>query len=319
MIADVLDTVEKCQSAVAQLFQEKEVAIDIEGVELGRKGELCLIQMFGSSSPCVYLFDITVLGSRAFKEGGLQDLLEAGSVTKLFYDVRGDGDALEHLYGVKVKGAYDIQVLWHVRFQHPDDGYLQGLKAVQVKFLEESKLFTPRTRAAMNRVKAEGQALFVPDLGGDYRVWAQRPLSAQLLQYAAADATVLLEMRSYWAPKAKPGENAELDSVVKNLSDLRLHSFLALPDRDACDQAQKKRRDFPIPQGFNSTGVISSKLPVASDKRGLLIGKKGATRQAIEESTGARLILDDGNPYVLIIGLPRQIDAAARKIQAKIA
>lgn len=47
-----------------QHFEETEVAIDIEGVELSRAGEVCLIQICGPSSDKVFLFDIHTLKDR---------------------------------------------------------------------------------------------------------------------------------------------------------------------------------------------------------------------------------------------------------------
>ena len=319
--AEVLDTVEGCQAAVAQLLLEKEVAIDIEGVDLSRQGEVCIIQAFGPSSPAVYLFDIHVLGESAFGGGGLRALLEAEQVTKLFYDVRGDCDALQHLHGVRVRGAYDVQVLWHVRFQHPDDSYLQGLKKVQALFLEESKVLTQRSIEAVDHVKEEGLKLFLPELGGSYDVWKQRPLCPELLEYAASDIRFLLDMRSLWAaggdsadPSAEP---VQLDGFVRTITDERLSKYVESPDAAALDFSRKKFRDFEIPPGFNETGAVSEQVPVPSHKRGRVIGKKGATRQAIEAQSGARVVLEDGKTYALVIGHPDQVQAAARLIRAK--
>lgn len=303
-----MDTVQECQVVVAQLFREKEVAIDIEGVELGRRGEICIIQMTGASSDKVYVFDICLLKDEAFGEGGLQKLLEAEEVTKLFFDVRGDCDALHYLFGVNVCGAYDVQVLWHIRFQHPDDIYLQSLKKVQAKFLEESRILTPRSTRQNGIIKDVGQKMFVPELGGSYEVWKKRPLPPELLEYAAADVKFLLDMRSLWDSHR---ERSELDSIVKEISAKRLSEFVAFPDGQALDFSQKKFRDFILPHGFNSTGQISEKVPVPPDKRGLVIGKRGATRQEIEESTGAKISLNEEKSYALVIGQPGQVREAS--------
>ena len=47
-------------------------------------------------------------------------------------------------------------------------------------------------------VKDAGRRLFAPELGGSYDVWAERPLSETLIEYAGNDVALLLEMREAW-------------------------------------------------------------------------------------------------------------------------
>lgn len=310
-MAQLVDTLEKCQDAVAQLFQETEVAIDIEGVDLSRAGEVCLIQMCGSSNPIVYLFDIHVLRESAFGEGGLKSLLESDKVTKVFFDVRGDNDALHHLHGVQVCSAYDIQVLWHVRFQNPGDIYLQGLKKVLTHFLVQSKV-APKDISAMDHVKERGQKLFSPDLGGSYAVWKERPLQPIMLEYAAVDVKFLLDMKSLWAPNDKDTSEA-LDDFVKQVSADRLKKFVALRRAEALDYSTKKVLDFKLLAVFNETGDISEKVAVPSNKKGRVIGKAGAVIKDIQLRTGAKVNLD--GEFALVMGQPAQVSAAVRRIK----
>lgn len=88
-----------------------------------------------------------------------------------------------------------------------------------------------------------------------------------------------------------------------------------MPDRREADKSSKKFRDFDIKYGFNDTGAISAKIKVPYHMRGRVIGKRGATRQAIEAETGARLSLDDESDYALIIGQPAHVQAAARRVE----
>ncbi|CAE7702209.1 Exd1 [Symbiodinium pilosum] len=164
----LIDTCQKCQEAVAELFQESEVAIDIEGVDLSRAGQVCLIQMCGASMDKVFLFDIHQMQDKAFEEGGLKQLLESPDILKVFYDVRADNDALFHLHGIQVQASYDVQVLWHLKFQHPEDIHLQGLKKILAVFLDETKVLTRAQIAKMDAIKEEGQKLFAPEQGGSY-------------------------------------------------------------------------------------------------------------------------------------------------------
>eukprot|EP00927_Polykrikos_kofoidii_P034003 TRINITY_DN28848_c0_g1_i1.p1 TRINITY_DN28848_c0_g1~~TRINITY_DN28848_c0_g1_i1.p1 ORF type:complete len:328 (-),score=45.30 TRINITY_DN28848_c0_g1_i1:60-1043(-) len=307
----LVDSVEQCQVAVAHLLKEVEVAVDVEGVMLGRAGEVCLIQICGPSTP-TYVFDIHILKERAFNEGGLKELLESEHVTKLFYDLRADCDALHHLYDLTPRGAYDIQILWHVRFQHPDLIYLQGLKKVLGSFLQQTSILTPEAASAIDVLKLRGQSMFAPEHGGSYDVWKERPLHSDLLEYAAADVKFLLGMKGLWASK-----DAVLDDFVREASAERLLEFVALPSAEALDQSKKCFRDFDLPEGFNETGDISTLVDVPNDMRGLVIGKRGATIRDIESSTGVMLsLVKDG---ARVVGQPAQVAAAVIRIKTEIA
>lgn len=308
----LVDTVEKCQNAVAKLLEEKQVAIDIEGVDLSRAGEVCLIQMCGASSPAVYLFDIYTLKDHAFDEGGLKNLLESEQVTKVFYDVRADNDALYHLHGVEVRAAYDVQIMWHVKFQNPAEMHLQGLKRVFGEFLQQAQILSPAQMDAMERLKSEGQKLFAPHLGGSYEEWKKRPMSPMLLQYAAVDVNFLLDMKALWTPR--DSKQAQLlDSVVREMSATRLKTFLGLPKEHALDNSMNKFRDFEIPDGFNDSGDVTQMVDIAFGQKGLLIGKGGATIRDLQASSGARIAWR-GNTKALVIGQPVQVRDAVQKI-----
>lgn len=318
-MAELVDTVEKCQQAVALLCREEELAVDVEGIALSRQGELCLIQMSGpgESSP-VYLFDICSLGHEAFDEGGLKALFESESITKIFYDVRSDNDALLHQFNVEVKRAYDVQVLWHTRFQHSDERYLQGLQKVQGQFLQESGTMGAAEKSRLGAVKEAGKRLFAPEAGGDYQVWKSRPLLPALVQYAAADIKFLIDMRRHWT--FDDGAKAtRLDECVFSVTADRLKRFVGLPDRVALDQSAKKFRDFDVNPCFNETGVVSATVPVPQARRGKVIGKKGATIQQIQSSTGTRVMLEDDGGPARIIGQPADVQSAVQQIRRLVA
>ncbi len=131
--ADVVlvDDVDTCSAAVDSLIEEVEVAVDIEGINLGRHpGKVCIVQVCGRASRIVYLFDISSLQGDAFEAGGLVSLLESSDFLKVFFDVRSDTDASFHNHKVRVRGAYDLQVLYHLKFCGQTTNYLTGLKKV---------------------------------------------------------------------------------------------------------------------------------------------------------------------------------------------
>jgi exonuclease 3'-5' domain-containing protein 1 len=73
---------------VAELTKLEVIAVDCEGVNLSREGELCLVQI-GTESK-VYLVDVLEHGRALFEEGGLRALLESTKVRKVLHDCRYD-------------------------------------------------------------------------------------------------------------------------------------------------------------------------------------------------------------------------------------
>ena len=65
--AEMVDSVEKVQTAVDDLRCFEMLSVDCEGVDLGKYGELCLLQI--ATNGKVYLFDIVELEGKAFETG----------------------------------------------------------------------------------------------------------------------------------------------------------------------------------------------------------------------------------------------------------
>ena len=75
-------------------------------------------------------------GSLGWLLGGID------SPEKVIYDVRGDADALFRLYGLKLANVLDMQVLYHLIHDGPDNEYLcQGnLNTLNCEGLSEWKM-----------------------------------------------------------------------------------------------------------------------------------------------------------------------------------
>jgi exonuclease 3'-5' domain-containing protein 1 len=171
--------------------------------DLCRSGELLLAQIAGPTGP-VILIDILQLGQSAFDEGGLRALLESTSVTKLVFDGRSDADALFHLHGVRLANVCDCQVLCAFHHDHvraggdsraaPSADRLPSLG----KALSSCPGLAGGDGAALGVLKKAVQPLFVPEQGGSYEVWRERPLRQSLIEYAAADVAHLHTLRASW-------------------------------------------------------------------------------------------------------------------------
>lgn len=301
----LVDDVSVCQAAVAELLKEPEVAIDLEGVALGRHpGKISILQAVGKHNPdTVYLFDISVLKNDAFEAGRLRDLFASTAVQKIFWDVRADCDALYHNHNVKVENAYDLQILYHLSFI-PSSPNVPGLKTA---FAEFGK--TELTEATMNELKAikeKGLHLFLPEHGGTYAVFEERPLKPVLVQYCAADVKYLLDMKVFWG-------TADLDSIVLRTTPDRIMKFISGAGRGG-DEGQ--RVDFLVPHGLKAklpAGVVEGTVTIPNGKKGRVIGRGGASIKSIQTESGANVSIDDD--VARVRGTPEAVEAAKRLIR----
>lgn len=171
------------------------LAIDCEGVNLGRKGSLCLIQI--ATAKHIFIFDITASGSKMF-ENGLKTILENSSNsvdsspaspsrarTMIWHDCRQDSDALFHLFNVRLGRVFDAQTAHAILLQArgvpaPElELFPIGLNALLLKYAGTQNQYKEAVREML---KAEP------------RLWEKRPLSDVLIQYAAHDVCHLYEV-----------------------------------------------------------------------------------------------------------------------------
>lgn len=90
--------------------------VDLEGVNLSRKGTISIMQIYIAPSDMTYLIDIHVLKADAFthktKSGRtLKEILENPLLPKVFFDVRNDSDALYSHFKITLAGVQDLQLM----------------------------------------------------------------------------------------------------------------------------------------------------------------------------------------------------------------
>ncbi|XP_078515722.1 piRNA biogenesis protein EXD1 isoform X3 [Lissotriton helveticus] len=121
---------QKFGHAIRHLKSQNVIGVDAEGVNLCRHGKLCWLQVATRST--VYLFDIFVLGARAFTNG-LQMVFEDKGILKVIHDCRWLSDCLSHQYGTVLTNVFDTQDeldIWFVRPTPPSLLKVLALKAV---------------------------------------------------------------------------------------------------------------------------------------------------------------------------------------------
>jgi hypothetical protein len=201
-----VDSVAGVKAAVASALESSGggggggVALDLEGVDLGRTGRVATLQMCGTSgsqpserslsltatTTVVFVIDIATLGDTAFAaETGLRSLLE-GDAVKLFWDVRADAAALFHHFGVRVnpESVIDVQLLATVETVTKGKPMV-SLPSLGGKFDAPGSVLTFAEKSRMKRLRNEARKLYLPQCGGSFAAWLGRPLSPVLLEYAA--------------------------------------------------------------------------------------------------------------------------------------
>lgn len=183
--------------------------IDLEGVHLCREGSLSILTLMidtGIPTKSVYLFDVHLLGAKAFNTAGvkcktLKDILEDDEIPKVFFDVRNDSDALFAHFGVRLQGVEDVQLVESAkRKTTASRKYLSGL----AKCIVENVIMWPRgtDRASWKLAKEKGKRLFKPEHGGSYEIFNLRPIPEDVVSYCVGDDQCLPELRARLWPGA---------------------------------------------------------------------------------------------------------------------
>ena len=193
----VVETKEEVRKALLVLEKFDELALDCEGVKLGRKGKLTVLQL-GAKDREVYVFDILRLGKDAF-ETGLKDLLESKRTVKITYDCRNDSDSLLHEYQVKLSNVLDMQLFEYicrkkagkpeVNRYHPNKEVIRGMNSACQNYLEPNAL-SRKGILSINDVKNAGGSV----MRSCQTVWRYRPLSEALKKYSAMDILSIWEI-----------------------------------------------------------------------------------------------------------------------------
>jgi len=142
------------------------VALDIEGVDLGRDGVISLVQL-AVPDKC-FLLDMLPMPDASLVSW-LRCILESKSVLKIIHDCRMDSDALKHCLGIDLTNVHDTSA-WHsVRDQ--------GLNTVLV-----CNGLKPNVQRDSN-VYANNHAF-----------WATRPLTSKMIEWASGDVASMFDL-----------------------------------------------------------------------------------------------------------------------------
>ncbi|KAF8623361.1 hypothetical protein AX17_007439 [Amanita inopinata Kibby_2008] len=198
------------------------LAVDVEGVNLCRRGRISILQLQSSLSDVVWLVDVTVLGAQAFEEvdeqgRSLRSVLQRPNIQKWFYDVRNDSDALYNLYGISLNNVYDLQLL------ELANRLSRGKNARFLRSLEKATEDYLIINRDWKAIKELGISLFVPARGGHYEILEKRPLDPRLVAYCEQDVSVLFDLaKALRTQMGMQGKDWELRVFVASTSRVAL-------------------------------------------------------------------------------------------------
>ena len=167
------------------------VALDCEGVRLGRFGRICLLQLQDSKGQ--------VLLCDALRTGvvkALAPLLESRQIVKVIHDCREDSAALFHQHGIQLRAVFDTQAAHSVLEKRA------GREAYQASASELLKQYLH-----IEPEQTELKSLMLQDPG----LWARRPLSKGLVRYALHSVSHLRQLHQSLVAAARQNSSTSLE------------------------------------------------------------------------------------------------------------
>ena len=194
-VVDTPQTLGECQAALKGAAL---LALDCEGVNLNRLGNLTLVQL--STPSACFLIDVLDKPKSSEVVAFLKTILEDESLVKIIHDSKCDADSLLHQFGIRLQGVHDTQAWYEVLF--------------------------PRAAAlGLNDVLAAMGCPTAPRDKSLYAtnptVWETRPLTAPMIDRAAADVKGLFELQAKQVQQAGDQAGRCKSASDANLGKLR--------------------------------------------------------------------------------------------------
>lgn len=207
------------------------IAVTFEGINLSSssKGQVTLVQV-GTMSGQAYLFDV-ITDPKIWNDGQLKAVLQCNDVCKVLHDCRNISALLSEQYATKLCHVFDTQAA-HAVLEMQENG-----KPIHKVKNESLNALCDLYGSSVNPLKDQLKAVYRKDP----RFWARRPLSADMVIFAAADVLCLVP-EIYLAMKRaiKP----EFANLFKELCDEQVLSNI---DLEGVKSKKKQRKlDFEV-------------------------------------------------------------------------
>ncbi|XP_017568911.1 piRNA biogenesis protein EXD1 [Pygocentrus nattereri] len=204
---------EKFGPAVMHIKKQQVVGIGADGVGVFQHERLCWLQIATKNK--VYLFDILLLGGRAFKNG-LSMILESNHILKVTHDCRCIAGCLLAQFGVNLTNVFDTQVADIMHFYSETGGFLPD----RVSTLQEVVSFhlkMPLRHLSSLRIKTQLAR-------EDNEVWYVRPCPVPLLKVMALSVIHLQPLRLVLLDALMSDYTNLVDSYLSSSQDEPVHT-----------------------------------------------------------------------------------------------
>ncbi|KAL7844052.1 hypothetical protein SRHO_G00225910 [Serrasalmus rhombeus] len=204
---------EKFGPAVMHIKKQQVIGIGADGVGVFQHERLCWLQIATKNK--VYLFDILLLGGRAFKNG-LSMILESNHILKVTHDCRCIAGCLLAQFGVNLTNVFDTQVADIMHFYSETGGFLPD----RVSTLQEVVSFhlkMPLRHLSSLRIKTQLAR-------EDNEVWYVRPCPVPLLKVMALSVIHLQPLRLVLLDALMSDYTNLVDSYLSSSQDEPVHT-----------------------------------------------------------------------------------------------
>ncbi|XP_070558747.1 egalitarian protein homolog [Ptychodera flava] len=194
-----------CAKAVNELLAEKVIGVDCEGECLGITGRLTLVQI-STVQGDVFLIDIIADRDKhaMFYLGRLKELLESPDVVKVFHNCRSDSAALYCQFGVTLRNVFDTECAYQVLMDQHNIDVKQPIPGLN----HVCQIFGGPLNEVNEDIKYR--------MSHDHGYWGYRPMSRDMVIYAAADVFALLPDVYYNMKKAlDPGWTSQFQQLCQ--------------------------------------------------------------------------------------------------------
>lgn len=216
---------EKFGPTIMHIKKQRVIGVGAEGVEVFKNGRLCWLQIATKNK--VYLFDVLLLGARAFKNG-LAMILESKDILKVIHDCRAIAGCLIAQFGVKLANVFDTQVADVMCFYSETGGFLPDRVSTLHEVLS-LHLRVPPSQLSSLQMKSQ----FTKE---ESEMWHTRPCPLPLLKVMALSVSHLQPLRLVLLDTLMRDYMALVDSYLSSshyqpdeLAHVGMESVLELP------------------------------------------------------------------------------------------
>ncbi|CAI6345107.1 unnamed protein product [Macrosiphum euphorbiae] len=246
----VITSTKECSNIVDRILAQKSaIGIDFEGLYIGANGQLTLMQVVNEDGSC-FIFDL--IACPQLIKSGLQSLLESEEIPKVINDCRNESLNLYNQFGIAMKNVFDIQAaIAIIQFQETGQPVY---KAKNLSLNAICEMYGLPINSSKDQLRTQNKK--------DPRYWIRRPLSKDMLAYAASDVLTLMpKLYKILSAQIHPSNTKLFEELCEE------QAFLYISP----DNVQKRKHQRKID---NELQVLKEKLSTDNGKNVVLSNRE---------------------------------------------